>query len=390
MAYYGTIAILLSAGNSARMGTVLPKQYRLLRGAPLLRRSVQQLLLARSSFDKIIIVIQEKHRAFYEQAVEGLEDNLLSPVIGGATRQASVHAALKAIEDYRPQYVVLHDAARPFASPQLFKDVVQALKTAKGASCAVPVSDTLKRVENGTAVATLDREKLYAAQTPQAFDYSILRAAHEAAVIDNRNDFTDDAALLEWQGHEVKIVDGEINNFKLTTPQDWSRAETMLPQSKYRTAFGYDIHVFADGDHIMLGGVRIPYKQGVKAHSDGDVILHALTDALFGLTGQGDIGQHFPPNNPEWRNASSDLFVAHALKMLQRSGGCLKHCDITLLAESPKLAPHREAVINNISRLTGLPLNAIGLKATTLEGLGALGRREGLAAYVITTASFNP
>ena len=233
-------------------------------------------------------------------------------------------------------------------------------------------------------VETVSRENLFQAQTPQGFDYALLREAHKRAAREQYESFTDDAALMEWNGHKVMLVEGDMDNFKLTTEADFLRAEKQFaPISK--TAFGYDVHAFCDGNHVMLAGVRIPHDKGIDAHSDGDVVLHALTDALLGLCGDGDIGTHFPPSDPQWKGASSGQFVAKAMTQLGLAGIKLIHCDISVLCEAPKLQPHRAQMISNIAAMTGLEPCNIGLKATTNEGLGFVGRGEGLAAYVLVT-----
>lgn len=385
---YKTIAIVLAAGCGARMQGDVPKQYRLLGRMPVLRHSLLRFHETQSMVDKIIVVIQPEHELFYKQAVEGLEkDFLLAPARGGATRQASVLAGLRALAKHQPQRVLIHDAARPFVTARLIRNTLDALTDAKGAICAVRISDTLKRAANDVIYETVARENLYAAQTPQAFDYKMLLAAHIQANKEDRHDFNDDAALFEWQGHKVALVESPSDNFKLTTGDDFKRAEKSFITTS-RSAFGYDVHAFGDGDHIMLGGVKIPHRRGVNAHSDGDVILHALTDAILGLVGAGDIGQHFPPSEQKWKNAPSKVFVAKALEFLDESDGKLNHCDVTLIAQEPKITPHRDKIVATLAGMLNLPTSSIGFKATTSEGLGFIGRNEGLAAYVMVTAQF--
>lgn len=390
MERFSRIVVVLAAGSGSRLGPGVPKQYRLLGNVPLLRRTLQRLEEAKDHFHRAVIVIQPEHQPLYEQGVEGFESWLLSPVFGGATRQASVHAALKAIERYDPEHVVLHDAARCFVSPDLIQQAFDALKHAKGAICASPVTDTLKKARQGYVIETVPRESIYTAQTPQAFHFGVLLAAHGKAVEQGIHDYTDDAALLECQGENVAIIESDNSNFKVTTEADWKRAETRLALNVSRFALGYDVHSFKPGNHVMLGGVKIPHTQGIEAHSDGDVILHALTDALLGLTGQGDIGTHFPPSDPQWRGQASHRFVEKALHFAREKEMRLTHCDITVLAEAPKLAIYREAICKNVAELTGLGENAVSLKATTGEGLGFIGRGEGLAAFVLVNAEFPP
>ena len=246
---------------------------------------------------------------------------------------------------------------------------------------ALPVTDTIKTLDaSGFVTATPDRKGLRAAQTPQGFDFKLILGAHRAMI---NHEMTDDASLIESLGGRVGIVDGARDNIKLTTPEDFSLAELALTETI--TAMGYDVHAFGDGDHVTLAGIAIPHNKGILAHSDGDVILHALCDAIFGALGEGDIGQHFPPSDPQWKDAPSSTFVAHAMKQLKAAGGALINCDVTLLAEEPRIGPHRQAMIHNLAQLTGLTEQRIGLKATTTEKLGAVGRGEGLVAQVIVT-----
>jgi 2-C-methyl-D-erythritol 4-phosphate cytidylyltransferase/2-C-methyl-D-erythritol 2,4-cyclodiphosphate synthase len=382
-----TLAILLAAGQGARIGG-LPKQYRLLGGMPVLRHSLLRLAQARDLIENVVVVIQPEHELLYQQAIEALpRDFLLPPVTGGVTRQGSVMNGLRALAKLQPQQVLIHDAARPFLTRELINAALSALTKAKGAIVACEVSDTLKRAANDFVSETIMRENLYAVQTPQAFDYATLFAAHIEANKQRRQDFTDDAALLEWQGHKVALVAGSNDNFKLTLDEDFARAEKFFAMVS-RSALGYDVHAFAEGDHVMLGGVRVPHTRGVRAHSDGDVILHALTDAIFGLTGNGDIGRHFSPADSHWQNAPSRIFVAKALALLHKHGGKLNHCDVTLLAQEPKISAARDRIISSLATLLDLPPSSVGLKATTTEGLGFIGRREGIAAYVMASAQF--
>ncbi|MES2907097.1 MAG: bifunctional 2-C-methyl-D-erythritol 4-phosphate cytidylyltransferase/2-C-methyl-D-erythritol 2,4-cyclodiphosphate synthase [Pseudomonadota bacterium] len=386
---HDTYVVIVAAGRGSRMAGTVPKQYRLLGGVPVLRRALLQVLNARTTFHKILVVIDPEHRSFYEQALEGLpQDIFIEPVAGGETRQESVFAALEALALLKPHHVVLHDAARIFVAPDLFEKTINALGNAKGAIAACRMTDTLKRTSGDIISETVARENLYAAQTPQAFDFETLYSAHQAALPEKRVDFTDDASLLEWQGHQVAIVESSADNFKLTTDDDWQRAEKLVKAGATKTALGFDVHRFKSGDHVMLGGVKIPHNKGIDAHSDGDVILHALTDAILGLIGAGDIGTHFPPSDAEWRGASSHIFVEKSLQLLHEKGGMLTHCDVTLISESPKIGPHRDKISASIAQLIDLSISAIGLKATTAEGLGMIGNGEGICAYVLVSARF--
>jgi 2-C-methyl-D-erythritol 4-phosphate cytidylyltransferase/2-C-methyl-D-erythritol 2,4-cyclodiphosphate synthase len=237
---------------------------------------------------------------------------------------------------------------------------------------------------------TIDRSGLFAAQTPQAFRFGVLLDAHRAAAASGRSDFTDDASLLEWRGERVRLVPGSADNFKITAPDDFARAERLLRVvEEVRTGIGYDVHAFGDGDHVMLGGVRIAHDRGVLAHSDGDVVLHALTDALLGAIGDADIGRHFPPSDPTWRGASSDRFLAFAVEQVRRRGGRITHLDVTIVAETPRVGPHREAMLARLADIAGIEPDRISIKATTSEKLGFTGRREGLAALAAATVSLH-
>ena len=385
-----TAAIVVAAGRGSRVGAEVPKQFMLLAGTPVLRRTLTGLLAA-PRIDRIAVVIADADRVLYAQSIAGWErePRLLPPVVGGTTRQASVLAGLEAIAPLDPRHVIVHDAARPHASPHLHARVLEALSSASGAIAALPVTDTLKRAEQGAIAATVDRAGLYSAQTPQAFDFAELIAAHRAARAAARDDFTDDAALLEWRGRSVTIVAGEPGNIKLTTRQDFARAEAMLGAGggadELRTGIGYDVHQFTAGDHVMLGGVRIPHTHGVLAHSDGDVVLHALTDALLGAIGDGDIGVHFPPSDPQLRGASSDRFLRHAAERVHQSGGAIVNLDVTVVAEAPRIGPYRDAMRTAVAAAADIAPERVSLKATTSERMGFTGRREGLAALAVAT-----
>lgn len=384
-----TIALIVAAGRGTRAGGALPKQYQLLDGVPVLRRTLQA-FLAHPSIDAVAVVIHPDDAPFYAQSANGLENQhkLLPWIAGGPTRQSSVHNGLKAL--HTAACVLVHDGARPFVSAATIDEVLAALATHEGAIAALPVSDTLKRGDRtGSISDTIDRAGLWAAQTPQAFRFTALLAAHEKAASTQRTDFTDDASLLEADGIKVALVASSADNIKLTNPEDFTRAEAILrakaPQANIRTGIGYDVHAFTDGDHVTLGGVRIPHDRGVLAHSDGDVALHALTDAILGALGDGDIGQHFPPSDMQWRGASSDRFLAYAAQKVAERGGRILHLDTTILAEAPKVGPHRAAMQAAIAAAAGIGESRVSIKATTTEKLGFVGKREGLAAMSVAT-----
>jgi 2-C-methyl-D-erythritol 4-phosphate cytidylyltransferase/2-C-methyl-D-erythritol 2,4-cyclodiphosphate synthase len=288
-----------------------------------------------------------------------------------------------------PHIVLVHDAARPFVSAELVDRAVAAGRLG-AAVPGIPVTDTIKITgPRGEVVSTPDRATLRAVQTPQAFPFNLLLDAHRKAEAANLHDFTDDGALAEWAGTTVQVIDGDPSNIKLTHPTDFSEAERRLKGEAMayvtRLGTGFDVHAFADGDHVWLGGIRVPHDRGVLAHSDGDVILHALTDAILGALADGDIGTHFPPSDPQWRGVSSDRFLVHAVNLVRQRGGIVDHLDTTLLCEKPRLGPHREAMRRRIAEIAGLRLDQVSLKATTTEKLGFTGRGEGIAAQAAAT-----
>jgi 2-C-methyl-D-erythritol 4-phosphate cytidylyltransferase/2-C-methyl-D-erythritol 2,4-cyclodiphosphate synthase len=374
-------AVVVAAGRGTRAGGMRPKQYQEFRGVPVIRMT----LAAFAEHPAIGLVQPVIHLADIDQyrvAVAGL--HLLEPVSGGATRQDSVLAGLAALEPHRPQRVLVHDAARPFVTPALIE---RAIATPGAAIPALPVTDTIKRVTDGRVVETLDRTRLRAVQTPQVFDYADLLAAHRKAAAADRHDFTDDAALAEWAGLPVGTFAGDSNNIKLTTPEDFAIAEKAhrAELTDIRVGSGYDVHAFADGDHVMLGGVRIPHTRGVTGHSDADVALHALVDAILGALAEGDIGVHFPPSDPQWRGASSDKFLAFAVERVKARGGAIAHLDVTVVCEAPRVGPHRDAIRKRIAEIAGVSLDRVGLKATTSEKMGFTGRSEGITASALAT-----
>ncbi|HXL68925.1 MAG TPA: bifunctional 2-C-methyl-D-erythritol 4-phosphate cytidylyltransferase/2-C-methyl-D-erythritol 2,4-cyclodiphosphate synthase [Xanthobacteraceae bacterium] len=376
-------AIIVAAGRGERAGGL--KQYRPLGGEPVLRR-VLRLFAAHPGIDAVQPVIHPADEADFRAAAAGID--CLSPVAGGATRQASVRAGLEALARENPAWVLVHDAARPLASRALLDRALAAARESGAAIPVLTVNDTIKRVNAaGRVIETVAREELRAVQTPQAFAFSPLLDAHRRAAREGRNDFTDDAALMEWAGVSVATFMGEAGNLKLTTSDDFARAAAIdaLALGDVRTGTGFDIHAFEPGDHIMLGGVKIPHGKGLIGHSDADVLLHALTDAVLGAIAEGDIGHHFPPSEACWRGAPSDQFLAHAVALVKWRGGRIAHLDATVLCEAPKVGPHRDAIRASIARIAGIKIGQVGVKATTTEGLGFLGRGEGIAAQASAT-----
>jgi 2-C-methyl-D-erythritol 4-phosphate cytidylyltransferase/2-C-methyl-D-erythritol 2,4-cyclodiphosphate synthase len=311
---------------------------------------------------------------------------LLAPALGGARRQDSVRLGLEALEGNAPDAVLIHDAARPFVDADLIARVIAGVALHSGAMPCLPVTDTLKRGDAGRIVETVSREDLWRAQTPQGFSFPLILAAHRAAARDPTLDFTDDAAVAEWFGLEVALVAGSEHNRKLTTAEDLKIADDMLrPHGTVRVASGYDVHALGPGDAVILCGVRIPHEKKLVGHSDADVGLHALTDALLGTIGDGDIGVHFPPSDDRWRGVSSDVFLTAAAAKVKGRGGEIVHVDVTLLCEEPRIGPYREAMREHIAAILGLGTTHVSIKATTNEGLGFVGRGEGIAAMATAT-----
>jgi 2-C-methyl-D-erythritol 4-phosphate cytidylyltransferase / 2-C-methyl-D-erythritol 2,4-cyclodiphosphate synthase len=375
------IALVVAAGRGSRFGPGAPKQYRLLVGKPILRRTLAA-FVAHPSIDAVRAVIHADDHALYQQAVGTML--LLPPVEGGATRQDSVRMGLESLADEAPTSVLIHDAARPFVPPVVVDRVIAALRQWDGAIPALPVVDTLKR--SGDAgdqriVGTVDRGGLWRAQTPQGFHFAAILDAHRRCA---GLALTDDAAVAEHVGLRVALVAGDEDNLKVTTEEDLRRGERLLGDVyETRTASGFDVHRFCEGDQVMLCGVPIAHDRGLLGHSDADVGLHALTDALLGAIGAGDIGSHFPPSDPQWRGAPSDVFLRHAAALVADAGGHIVNVDVTLICERPKIGRHRAAMRQRIADLLQLSIARVSVKATTTEELGFTGRREGIAAQAI-------
>ena len=375
-----TAILIVAAGKGERAGGNIPKQYAPLLGQPMLRRAVEAFGDLRDTF--IQVVIGPCQEAQYRSATADLE--LPLPVMGGATRQESVRRGLEALVDAAADFVLIHDAARPLVSPRLIDGVIAALKV--GADAAIPllpVADTLRKQENGKWI-TVPREDLLRAQTPQGFRFAAILKAHRDHAA---REVTDDMALAEMAGLKIVAVPGEETNMKVTNAEDFAMAEALLSArlGDARTGSGYDVHRFVPGDHVWLCGVKIPHDHGLEGHSDADAGLHALTDAILGAIGEGDIGLHFPPTDEYWRGAPSWKFLDHAAGLVRGKGGAIVHCDVTIICERPKLSPHREEMRARIAEILGLDISRISVKATTTEGLGFTGRREGLAAQAIAT-----
>jgi 2-C-methyl-D-erythritol 4-phosphate cytidylyltransferase / 2-C-methyl-D-erythritol 2,4-cyclodiphosphate synthase len=322
----------------------------------------------------------------FNDAVQGLQH--ASPAAGGATRQASVHAGLEALSSQKPDVVLIHDAARPFVSAALISRAIDAASATGAAIPAIAVADTIKLVDaSGNIEATPERARLRIAQTPQAFRFDVILEAHRRAAREGRSDFTDDAALAEWTGLTVATFEGDAENMKLTTQEDFVREEARLTSllGDVRTGTGYDVHAFGEGDHLMICGVRVPHHRGFLAHSDGDVGLHALVDAILGALADGDIGSHFPPSDSRWKGAASDKFLRYAVDRVTARGGRIANLEVTLICERPKIGPLRDTMRSRIAEIAGLDISRVAVKATTSERLGFTGREEGIAATACAT-----
>lgn len=378
-------AVVVAAGQGLRAGGEIPKQFRRIAGETLLERALSAFAEA-PDVTFVQPVIRPDDVDLVRRLTSGM--NVLEPVAGGATRQASVRAGLEALASCAPDIVLVHDAARPFASASLITRAIAAAEKTGAAIPALPVTDTVKRIDStGTIEATLDRNSIRLVQTPQAFAFPALFDAHRRALAQGRDDFTDDAALAEWAGIKVSVFAGEPGNIKFTTPEDFARAEAIQSAGlgDVRTGSGLDVHAFGPGDHVTLGGIRIPHIQALTGHSDADVALHALTDAILGALADGDIGAHFPPSDPQWRGASSDRFLTFAVERVRMRGGRIAHLDLTIVCEAPRIGEHRDRMRANIANLAGIRIERVGVKATTSEKLGFTGRGEGIAAYATAT-----
>jgi len=387
-------ALIVAAGRGARAANAegRPKQYCPIGGVPMIARTIAA-FAGHPRIDDILVVIHPDDEALYRAASEPYARRLRKAVAGGACRQDSVCAGLEALASLGPASVLIHDAARPFVPAELIDRVIDSLETHQGALPALPVTDSLKRVEQGHVIGTAGRDGLWQAQTPQGFKFDAILAAHRAAANEPGRDFTDDSGVAEWFGLDVALVEGAANNRKLTTAGDLKLADELLqPRTgpstgTVRVASGYDVHAFGPGDAVTLCGVSIPHPKTLVGHSDADVGLHALTDALLGTIADGDIGVHFPPSDARWRGAPSELFLKHAAAKVKQSGGRIVHVDVTLLCEAPRIGPYRDQMRGRIAEILGLDVSRVSVKATTNEGLGFIGRSEGIAAMATATVS---
>jgi 2-C-methyl-D-erythritol 4-phosphate cytidylyltransferase / 2-C-methyl-D-erythritol 2,4-cyclodiphosphate synthase len=380
-----TAAILVAAGRGLRAGGGGPKQYRMIGGQTVIYRAMEA-FCRHPDVAAVQPVLHPDDISMFKAACDGLRHE--PPVPGGATRQASVHAGLEALASQKPDIVLIHDAARPFVSSGVISRAIEAASRNGAAIPTIAVNDTIKLVDgSGHIEATPERARLRIAQTPQTFKYDVILDAHRRAADDGRSDFTDDAALAEWAGLTVATFEGDGNNMKLTTPEDFVREEARLAAQlgDIRTGTGYDAHAFGEGDHVMICGVRVPHTRGFLAHSDGDVGLHALVDAILGALADGDIGSHFPPSDVKWKGASSDQFLKYAVERVTARGGRIANLEVTMICERPKIGPLRDTMRARIADITGVDISRVAVKATTSERLGFTGREEGIAATASAT-----
>src|SRR6195952_5321672 len=380
-----TAAILVAAGRGLRAGAGGPKQYRTIGGQTVIFRAMAAFCEHPDVF-AVQPVVNPDDIAIFNEAVASLRHQ--PPTNGGATRQASVHAGLEALAADKPDIVLIHDAARPFVTPAVISRAIEAAQRTGAAVPAIAVTDTIKQVSDGGDVeATPDRAKLRIAQTPPAVRFDVILDAHRRAARDGRSDFTDDAAIAEWAGLTGATFEGDPANMNLRTPEYFVREEARLGAmlGDIRTGTGYDVHAFGDGDHLMICGVRVPHTRGFLAHSDGDVGLHALVDAILGALADGDIGSHFPPSDAQWKGAASDRFLKYTVDRLTARQGRIANLEVTLICERPKIGPLRDAMRARIAEIAGVSISRVAVKATTSARLGFPGREEGIAATASAT-----
>jgi 2-C-methyl-D-erythritol 4-phosphate cytidylyltransferase/2-C-methyl-D-erythritol 2,4-cyclodiphosphate synthase len=380
-----TYALIVAAGRGTRFGGALPKQYLALGGSLVLRHAVAA-FATHPRITGVQVVIRDEDRAMFDEAVAGLA--VMPPVPGGAERQDSVRLGLEALVPYDPTLVLIHDGARPFPDAALIDRILDALDRAPAAIPALPLGDTLKRVADDRIRETVDRAQLWRAQTPQGFHFPAILAAHrDAAKGRQERVLTDDSAVAEAAGMTPLVVLGSEDNLKVTTAQDLAAAERLLAMrtGDIRVGQGFDVHPFGPGDHVVICGVEIPHGASLVGHSDADVGLHALTDALLGAIGAGDIGMHFPPGDPQWRGAGSDQFLSHAAALVRGKGGDIAAVDVTVICERPKIAPHRARMVERVAAILRVSPARVSVKATTTERLGFTGRGEGIAAQAVAT-----
>lgn len=366
--------IIVAAGRGTRAGGETPKQWQSLAGQPVLAHTV----VAFEGIGRIVVVLHPEDMARGVALFQGK----VALCAGGASRDASVRNALEMLEGSGVEKVLIHDGARPLVSRAVIDGVLEALDSAQAAAPALPVSDALWTGENGEVTGTQDRNGLYRAQTPQGFDFDAILSAHRA----HPGGSADDVEVARAAGLSVAITRGSEDNLKITYPEDFARAERLLgDKMDIRLGHGYDVHAFGPGDHVTLCGVAVPHDKKLKGHSDADVGMHALTDAIYGALAEGDIGRHFPPSDPQWKGAASEIFLDHAVKLAEARGFRLGNADVTLICEQPKIGPHATEMAQVLARIIGIEPGRISVKATTSERLGFTGREEGIAAIATAT-----
>jgi 2-C-methyl-D-erythritol 4-phosphate cytidylyltransferase/2-C-methyl-D-erythritol 2,4-cyclodiphosphate synthase len=379
MKSYKTICLIAAAGSGKRAGGKLPKQYMHIGGVPMLRRTALA-FLNHPQIDGVRIIYNESDKDLYDTGVGDLD--LLPPVAGGILRQDSVRIGLASLKEFSPHKVLIHDAARPFVSANIISGIINALDKHKAAIPAVAVEDTLKKCADGKILQTVSRENLMQAQTPQGFLYEEILGAHNEVVGES---FTDDAAIYEHLGRSVFIIEGEKANFKVTTNEDFQRANNIMSETRIGT--GFDVHKFcapkSDNNTIMLCGIAIPFEKSLEGHSDADVGIHAIVDAILGAIGEGDIGVHFPPSETKWKGADSRIFLEHARDLVANKGATIINIDTTIICERPKLQDYKQQMAENIANILRIDASRVSVKATTTEGLGFTGRGEGIAAQAV-------
>ncbi|WP_430475457.1 bifunctional 2-C-methyl-D-erythritol 4-phosphate cytidylyltransferase/2-C-methyl-D-erythritol 2,4-cyclodiphosphate synthase [Thalassospira lucentensis] len=388
--------VIVAAGSGSRFGDPTPKQYHVLGGKSLLAHCIE-CFARHTSPDLVQVVYNPAHQDLYDKAVCDLSQvsDLSAAIAGGETRQQSVLNGLRGLAVHNPDIVLIHDAARPGISDDVIERVISALEKQRGAIPTLPVVDTIKQTDQGNVISrTIPRESLYRAQTPQGFDFTTILEAHQKF---EGQELTDDAALLEMLGIDVVCVEGTVNNDKITRRDDFDRAQDrakstekkdcQMQQEEYRAGTGFDVHRFAPGDHCILCGIKVPHTARLDGHSDADVGLHTLTDAILGAIGAGDIGQHFPPSDMQWKGASSDIFLKHAVDLVRKRGGRIVNADITLICEYPKIGPHTQAMRTKVAEILEIEVDRVNVKATTTERLGFTGREEGIAAQAAVSVA---
>lgn len=377
-----TAGLIVAAGRGHRTGGSIPKQYQMLGGKSVLRRTIDA-MLTNHAVGKLLIVIHQDDVELYTQAIEGIDDSRLLPhAIGASERFQSVLSGLEALREKAPDKVLIHDAARPLLKPELIDSVLLALEKHQAALPAIPIVDALWNETDMRAISSQPRENLWRAQTPQGFNFDTIYQLHRT----NTDWVADDVALARKAGIDVAIVPGDIENFKITLAEDFARAENLIgKQVDVRTGTGFDVHALIKGNGVILCGVKIPCEFALKGHSDADVAMHAITDAIFGALAEGDIGQWFPPSDAQWKGAASEIFLKKAVERTVIKEFKISHLDCTIICEHPKIGPHARVMREEIARITNLPIERVSVKATTSERLGFTGRGEGIAAQAIAT-----